>query len=150
MWLRRWRLERIYSLCQVVSGWRVVAVTTYTSISLADIVSRNSSAVLRRVEVLSRVHNILWSIFKKLQLPEYFNLNPHFVTMAGWLLDALRGEKRKNSGEITVQAASKSWIHGSAAATSGRKVNDLPSHSQAFIVTLHTSYYLYLPHLTSN
>ena len=57
--------------------------------------------------------------------------------MAGWLLAALRGEKRKNSGEITVQAASKSWLlyrsRGSAAAISGRKVNDLPSHSQAFI-----------------
>ena len=49
---------------------------------------------------------------------------------------APRGEKRKNSGTITIQAASKSrrrFRHrGSGAATSGRKVKDMPSHSQAF------------------
>ena len=51
-------------------------------------------------------------------------------------LAAPRGEKRKNSGVITVQAASKSRrLHrhrGSGPATSGRKVKDMPSHSQAF------------------
>ena len=49
---------------------------------------------------------------------------------------APRGEKRKNSGTITIQAASKTrrrFRHrGSGAATSGRKVKDMPSHSQAF------------------
>ena len=49
---------------------------------------------------------------------------------------APRGEKRKNSGVITIQAASKSRRRlrhrGSGAATSGRKVKDMPSHSQAF------------------
>ena len=51
-------------------------------------------------------------------------------------LAAPRGEKRKNSGVITIQAASKKRrLHkhrGSGPATSGRKVKDLPSHSQAF------------------
>ena len=46
---------------------------------------------------------------------------------------APRGEKRKNSGTITIQAASKSWRHfkhrGSGAATSGRRVDDMPAHS---------------------
>ena len=46
-------------LVRFLLGGVVVAITTYTSISLPDIVSRNSSAVLRRVEVLSHVHNIL-------------------------------------------------------------------------------------------
>ena len=49
---------------------------------------------------------------------------------------APRGEKRKNSGTITIQAASKTrrrFRHrGSGPATSGRKVKDMPSHSQAF------------------
>ena len=46
---------------------------------------------------------------------------------------APRGEKRKNSGTITIQAASKSrrrFKHrGSGAATSGRRVDDMPAHS---------------------
>ena len=46
---------------------------------------------------------------------------------------APRGEKRKNSGTITVQAASKSRCRfkhcGSSAATSGRRVDDMPAHS---------------------
>ena len=50
-------------------------------------------------------------------------------------LAAHRGEKRKNSGVITIQAASKTWRlhrhHGSGPATSGRKVKDRPSHSRA-------------------
>ena len=48
---------------------------------------------------------------------------------------APRGEKRKNSGTITIQAASKTRrLHrhrGSGPATSGRKVKDRPSHSRA-------------------
>ena len=73
--------ENIFS---VFLGGVVVPITTSTSISLADIVSQNSSAVLRRVEQASH-------------------------------------------GSCTL------YRHrGSAAATSGRKVNDLPSHSQAF------------------
>ena len=51
---------REYILCvRLFLGGVVVPITTSTSISLPDIVSRNSSAVLRRVEVLSHVHNIL-------------------------------------------------------------------------------------------
>ena len=50
-------------------------------------------------------------------------------------LAAHRGEKRKNSGVITIQAASKTRrLHrhrGSGPATSGRKVKDRPSHSRA-------------------
>ena len=43
-------------------------------------------------------------------------------------LAAHRGEKRKNSGVITIQAASKTRrLHRH----SGRKVKDLPSHSRA-------------------
>ena len=46
---------------------------------------------------------------------------------------APRGEKRKNSGTITIQAASKSrrrFKHrGSGTATSGRRVDDMPAHS---------------------
>ena len=46
---------------------------------------------------------------------------------------APRGQKRKNSGTMPVQAASKSrrrFKHrGSGAATSGRRVNDMPAHS---------------------
>ena len=49
---------------------------------------------------------------------------------------APKGEKRKNSGVITIQAAAKlRRLHrhrGSGPATSGRRVKDLPSHSQAF------------------
>ena len=49
---------------------------------------------------------------------------------------APKGEKRKHSGVITVQAAAKlrrlQRHRGSGPATSGRKVKDLPSHSQAF------------------
>ena len=52
---------REYILCVrlFLGGVVVPPIPTYTSISLPDIVSRNSSAVLRRVEVLSHVHNIL-------------------------------------------------------------------------------------------
>ena len=46
---------------------------------------------------------------------------------------APRGEKRKNSGTIPVKAASKALCtfkhRGSGAATSGRRVNDMPAHS---------------------
>ena len=121
-------MEAAENIFSVFLGGVVVPITTSTS------------AVLRRVEVLSHVHNILWSIFKKLQLPEYFNLNPHFVTMAGWLLAALREEK-KNSGEITVQAASKSWLlytvqepwECSCNQWSQGEWSALPSYSRAFI-----------------
>ena len=67
----------------------------------------------------------------------------HIITIMTWKLlipmyqiggvAAPRGEKRKNSGTITVQAASKSRRHfkhcGSSAATSGRRVDDMPAHS---------------------
>ena len=46
---------------------------------------------------------------------------------------APRGEKRKNSGAIPVKTASKALCtfkhRGSGAATSGRRVNDMPAHS---------------------
>ena len=65
---------------------------------------------------------------------------PHSGTLCRTLyqiggLAAHRGEKRKNSGVITIQAASKTRrLHrhrGSGPATSGRKVKDWPSHSRA-------------------
>ena len=72
---------------------------------------------------------------------DYFRPSkPHSGTLCRTLyqiggLAAHRGEKRKNSGVITIQAASKTRrLHrhrGSGPATSGRKVKDLPSHSRA-------------------
>ena len=51
----------------------------------------------------------------------------------GGVAAPIRGQKRKNSGTIPVQAASKSrrrFKHrGSGTATSGRRVDDMPPHS---------------------
>ena len=67
---------------------------------------------------------------KSFSFRKYFNLNPHFVTMAGWLLLEEKKERTQERLLCRQQASHGSCTlyrsHGSAAATSGRKVNDLP------------------------